>query len=282
MDLSRRTVEPYLPAVWRVAARREETADTVTLTLTPPEGAPPLAFAPGQFNMLYTFGAGEVPISISGDPSKAEEGTVHTLRAVGSVTRLLAKLAEGDTIGLRGPYGTGWPLETAVGGDLLLVAGGLGLAPLRPAIRAALARRADFGNLTVIYGARSPENLVFADDLRDWRGRLDTDCKVTVDRATPNWRGHVGTILQRIQRAEFDPTRTTTFVCGPEIMMRKTAVALTGMGAAPERVFISMERNMKCAVGRCGHCQFGPHFLCKEGPVFSYARVASLLSVAEA
>lgn len=277
----RQTAEAYAPAVWRVASRREESADTVTFTLTPPEGATPLAFAPGQFNMLYTFGASEVPISISGDPSRAKEGTIHTLRAVGSVTRLLVKLGEGDAIGLRGPYGTGWPLDEAAGCDLLLVAGGLGLAPLRPAIHAAFARRADFGNLTIIYGARSPENLIFHQDLHEWRNRLDADCKVTVDRATPEWRGHVGTILQRIQRAEFDPARTTVFICGPEIMMRKTAEALTGMGVAPERVFISMERNMKCALGRCGHCQFGPHFLCKEGPVFPYARVAPLLSVAE-
>lgn len=280
MDASR-TAEAYAPAVWRVTSRREETADTVTFTLTPPTGAPPLAFAPGQFNMLYTFGAGEVPISISGDPAKAKDGIVHTLRAVGSVTRVLAKLEAGDAIGLRGPYGSGWPLDEAAGDDLLLVAGGLGLAPLRPAIHAAFARRANFGNLTIVYGTRSPENLVFAGDLRDWRSRLDTDCKVTVDHATPEWRGHVGTILQRIQRAEFDPARTTAFICGPEIMMRKTAEALTGMGVAPERVFISMERNMKCALGRCGHCQFGPHFLCKEGPVFPYARVAPLLNVAE-
>jgi len=276
-----RAAEPYLPAPWRVAARREETADTVTFALVPPPGEPAQAFQPGQFNMLYLFGVGEVPISISGDPGRMEAGTVHTLRAVGSVTRLLARLGEGDTIGLRGPYGSGWPLAEAEGGDLILVAGGLGLAPLRPAIHAALARREAYGRLVIVYGSRNPANLVFEDDLRDWRGRLDTECKVTVDHASPDWRGHVGTILQRIQHAEFDPAKATAFICGPEIMMRRSAAGLMDRGVAPERVYLSLERNMKCALARCGHCQFGPHFLCKDGPVFRYDRIAPLLGVAE-
>lgn len=280
--VQRPSTEPYLPAPWRIAARQAETADTVTFALTPPPGEPVQTFQPGQFNMLYVFGVGEVPISISGDPGKTEAGTVHTLRGVGSVTRLLARLGKGDTIGLRGPYGSGWPLAAAEeGGDLVLVAGGLGLAPLRPAIHAALARRETYGNLVIVYGTRNPSNLVFEDDLRDWRARLDTVCEVTVDHASPDWRGHVGTILQRIQHAEFDPAKATAFICGPEIMMRRSAAALMDRGVAPERIYLSLERNMKCALARCGHCQFGPHFLCKDGPVFRYDRIEPLLGVAE-
>ena len=276
-----RTAEAYAPAVWRVAARHEEAADTVTFALTPPEGSPPKQFAPGQFNMLYAFGAGEVPVSISGDPDAAPGGIVHTLRAVGRVTRVLAKLEAGDAIGLRGPFGSSWPLEVPAGGDLVLVAGGLGLAPLRPAILAALARRQDYGNLVIVYGTRNPDNLVFKVDLHEWRSRLDTECEITVDHASPDWRGHVGTILERIQRTEFDATNATAFVCGPEIMMRRTAGSLIDRGVAPERIYLSLERNMKCALGRCGHCQFGPHFLCKDGPVFRFDRIAALLGLAE-
>ncbi|MCA8929004.1 MAG: FAD/NAD(P)-binding protein [Alphaproteobacteria bacterium] len=276
-----RTSDAYVPALWRVAAREQETADTVTFALTPPPDAPPLPFRPGQFNMLYAFGVGEVPISISGDPARTDRGMVHTLRAVGSVTRPLARLSEGQTVGLRGPFGSHWPLEAAAGGDLVLVAGGLGLAPLRPAIWAALAARERFRNLVIVYGTRNPANLIFRRDLREWRSRLDTECEVTVDHAAPDWHGHVGTILQRLQHAEFEPAATTAFVCGPEIMMRHTAHALIDRGVPAARLYLSMERNMKCALGRCGHCQFGPHFVCKDGPVFAYDRIRPLLGVAE-
>jgi NAD(P)H-flavin reductase len=277
--------EPYVPAIWRVAMRRQETPDTVTFALAPSNANAVPDFAPGQFNMLYAFGIGEVPISISGHAGDGQGGAAggvsHTLRAAGTVTRGLVGLAEGDALGLRGPFGNEWPLAAAEGGDLLLIGGGLGLAPLRPAINAALARRAAYRNVVIVYGTRSPDYLLFAPDLRAWRDRIDAECAVTVDRAGPDWRGHVGTVVQRLQRASFDPACATAMICGPEIMMRKTAEALTGMGLAPERVYISMERNMKCALGRCGHCQFGQHFLCQEGPVFPYARVAPLLNVAE-
>jgi len=193
----------------------------------------------------------------------------------------LAQLKEGDAIGLRGPFGHGWPLESAGGRDLVFVAGGLGLAPLRPAIQTALANRGSNGNVVVIYGTRNPQNLIFEPDLHEWRGRVDADCEITVDHAGPEWRGHVGTVLQRLQRAVFDAENATAFVCGPEIMMRRTASGLLDRGVPPEQIYLSLERNMKCAVGRCGHCQFGQHLICKEGPVFAYDKIQPLLSVVE-
>ncbi len=280
MNTVARYPEPYVPAVWRVEERRWETANTVTFALSPPPQGFTESFAPGQFNMLYTFGVGEVPISISGDPASPAT-MVHTIRAVGSVTRILAGLEPGSAIGLRGPYGSAWPLEDARGRDLILLAGGLGLAPLRPAICHALANRGAYRRLVIICGTRSPENLVFRDELEGWTGMRGVQCLVTVDHASPDWPGHVGTILQQIRRAEFDPDNAMACVCGPEIMMRHSAEALIGLGMPANAIHLSLERNMKCAVSRCGHCQFGPHFLCGEGPVFRYDRIAPLLGVAE-
>lgn len=280
MSASARAPEPYAPKVWRVAERRQETANTVTFALSPPPGVSAENFAPGQFNMLYVFGVGEVPISISGDPA-CSAGMIHTIRAVGSVTRIVAKLEPGSTLGLRGPYGSAWPLGDAEGKDLILLAGGLGLAPLRPAIYHALHNRGAYRRLVIICGTRSPDNLVFRDELVRWIGERDMQCLVTVDHASPDWPGHVGTILQQIQQAEFDPENAIACICGPEIMMRHTAEALTRRGMRAASIHLSLERNMKCALGRCGHCQFGPHFLCREGPVFRYDRIAPLLGTAE-
>jgi NAD(P)H-flavin reductase len=238
------------------------------------------AFAPGQFNMIYLPGVGEVAISISGDPAQPEQ-LVHTVRSVGTVTRAMEGLGRGDVLGLRGPFGTAWPLDAARGKDLLILAGGLGLAPLRPAIVAALARRGDFRRLVVLYGARTPADILFPRDLGRWRGRLDTEVDVTVDRADTEWPGHVGVVSALLGRAEFDPARTVAMLCGPEIMMRFTARDLERLGVARDRIFVSMERSMKCGVGLCGHCQVGPLFVCKDGPVFRYDRVERLFYTPE-
>jgi NAD(P)H-flavin reductase len=270
--------EPTLPAPFRIVARRQETADVFTWTVEPlSEYAS--TFLPGQFNMLYAYGIGEVPVSISGDPAGGP--LLHTLRAVGSVTRPMAALPVGTVIGLRGPYGSAWPLAAAEGGDLVIVAGGLGLAPLRPVVLAALARRAHFGRLSLLYGARGPADVPFADQLAGWRARGDIEVRVTVDRATPGWTGEVGVLTRLIARAGFDPARTTAFVCGPEIMMRFAGEALLQRGVPAPRIHLSLERNMKCAVGYCGHCQLGPHFVCCDGPVLAWPRLAGLLEVAE-
>lgn len=265
------------PRPWRVAGARRETPDTVTLGLVPPE---PFSFQPGQFNMLSVPGVGEVPISISGDPADAHQ-VLHTIRDVGAVTRALCAARPRDEIGVRGPYGTAWPLAAAAGGDLVIVAGGIGLPPLRPAVHAALARRSQFGRIVLLYGARTPDDLLFPDELADWRVRFGLDVEVTVDKAGPAWQGNVGVVPSLVSRAPFDPQTATALVVGPEIMMRFTVQALLAAGVADDRVHLSMERNMQCAAALCGHCQLGPFLVCRDGPVFSYQRLARWLSVRE-
>lgn len=271
--------DPMLPVAFRIEKVRRELSDTFTLELVR-EGGGDFAFAPGQFNMLYAFGLGEVPISISGDP--AQTGTlVHTIRAVGAVTKAMGAMAAGDALGVRGPFGTAWPVEAAAGGDLVIVAGGVGLAPIRPAIYQALAQRERFGRVVILYGARTPEDILYRRELEKWRGRFDVEVAVTVDRSTGKWAGAVGVVTNLIGRGGFDPQKTTAFVCGPEVMMRYAVLALEKRGVAADRVHVSMERNMKCGLGLCGHCQWGPHFVCKDGPVFRYDAVADLFTVRE-
>lgn len=269
--------DPMRPAAYRVRQVRTETSDTFTLELAPIDGSPALAFLPGQFNMIYVFGVGEVPISISGDPNR-RDFLVHTTRAVGAVTRAMHRLRVGDTIGVRGPYGTAWPVEASTGSDIVIAAGGIGLAPLRPAIYSVLSRREKFGRVVLLYGTRTPQDILFRRDLERWRARFDLEVYPTVDRASGGWRGSVGVVTALIARAPFDALNATAFVCGPEIMMRYTVAELQKRGLGDTRIHVSMERNMKCAVGLCGHCQFGPLFICKDGPVFSWDRMAGLFT----
>ena len=269
-----------MPAVARVAGVRRETADTWTLELDPPSKQGEWAYRAGQFNMLYAFGVGEVPISISG--SAPRQGTLlHTVRAVGAVSRALAQLKRGDSVGVRGPYGSAWPVEEAAGSDVVVVAGGLGFAPVRPVLRALLARRERYGKVVFLYGARRPEEILYRREIEGRRGRLDVEVEVTVDRAISAWRGHVGVVTTLVRRAGFDPQNAVAMLCGPEVMMRFTVAALRDAGVADERLYLSMERNMKCALGHCGHCQFGADFVCKDGPVFRYDRIRERLAVRE-
>ncbi len=268
-----RTFRPLWARVQRI---RRETHDTWTLTL---DTGGPFVFAPGQFNMLYVPGVGEVPISISGDPTGGP--LVHTIRAVGAVTRALCHLKPGDLVGVRGPYGTPWPVDRAEGLDVVIVAGGIGLAPLRPALYFLLKQREWYGRIVLLYGARSPQDLLYRRELERWRGRFDLVVEVTVDHADPSWRGHVGVVTRLIPGVSFDPWNTLALVCGPEIMMRFTVQALMDRRVPPENIYLSMERNMQCGVGLCGHCQFGPYFVCKDGPVFAYPRVAPFLGKRE-
>jgi len=265
-----------VPVLAHVRTRRRETRDTWTLAID----AGGLKFRPGQFNMLYAFGCGEIPVSVSGDPGMPGP-LIHTIRAVGDVSRALTRLEPGDALGLRGPFGTAWPLAESGGNDIVVIAGGLGLAPLRPAIYRLIAERDRYGRIAVLYGTRSPQDVLFRRELEGWRRRLDVAIEVTVDHADPSWHGHVGVVTKLIGRAGFDPDHTVAFVCGPEIMMRFTAAALEAAGVAPERIHLSLERNMKCAIGQCGHCQFGPTLLCRDGAVLSYDRVSRLLTVRE-
>ena len=271
---------PLIPQLYRVRHRWADTVDTCTLELEPQDPAHRFRFAPGQFNMLYAFGVGDVPISISGDPAQSDV-LVHTLRAVGPVTNALSKLQPGDMVGVRGPFGTHWPSDALTGKDVVFVTGGIGLAPLRPSLYAIMANRASYRNVSLLYGARTPQDLLYTEELAAWRERGQIDVHVTVDTATTAWEGRVGVVTKLIADARFDPLHTVALICGPEIMMRFTIMALEDRGLADEQIYVSMERNMKCAAGLCGHCQFGPYFICNDGPVFRYSRVAGLMKIRE-
>jgi NAD(P)H-flavin reductase len=260
-----------------VARRRRETADTVTLHLRPVEG-PPVRCAPGQFTVLYAFGVGEVPISFAGDPGDGRPLT-HTVRAVGSVTDALCRSRRGTVVGVRGPYGAGWSLGDPAD-DLLVVAGGLGLAPLRPVILQALGDPVRRDRLRVLLGARSPDQLLYRHELARWQDRA-AEVRVTVEHAAPGWVGRVGVVTDLLAGAVDRPERTTALVCGPEVMMRLVAGRLRQLGVPGERIQVSLERNMRCGVAQCGHCQLGGVLLCRDGPVVRWDRVGQSLEVRE-
>ena len=280
MNTGNLTLDPMIPMPYVVTRTAQETRDTFTLELKPGNGVQPLHFTPGQFNMLYLFGTGEVPISISGNPASSDL-LIHTTREVGAVTQTMRKLKRGDSLGIRGPYGRPWPVEEAVGDDVVIIAGGIGLAPLRPALYHLLSHREKYGKVVLLYGTRSPDDILYRRELEKWRSRLDLEVSVTVDRAFGNWQGNVGVVTTLIPRAPFEATNTTAMVCGPEIMMRYVAMELQKRGVSTDKIYVSMERNMKCGVGFCGHCQYGPRFICKDGPVFRYSEVKELLSKRE-
>jgi NAD(P)H-flavin reductase len=275
-ELERRGAMTPLP--YRVGARTQETADSWTLCLEPVEAG--IEPTPGQFNMLYAFGVGEVPISTSGEAT-GDGSLLHTVRAVGEVTQALCATEPGDVIGVRGPFGTNWPLEEARGGDLVIVAGGIGLAPLRPALYHALTHRDDFGAVSLLVGARTPADVLYTAELERWRLRPDVDVDVTVDAAPSHWRGNVGVVTRLVPKARLDPGAATALVCGPEVMMSFAVKALVERGLEKDRIYVSLERSMRCAVGHCGHCQLGPLLICRDGPVFRYDRVERLLEVRE-
>jgi len=272
--------DPMVPSPFRVQRVRRETYDTFTLELEPANGADGFPFAAGQFNMLYMFGVGEVPISISGDPTKPQT-LVHTVRAVGTATQAICKLKRGDVLGVRGPFGNHWPVKEAVGSDVVIVAGGIGLAPLRPVIYYLLSNREKYGRLALVYGARTLQDLLYKPELEKWRGQFDLEVEVTVDTAATSYRGNVGVVTTLIPGVHFDPLHTLAMVCGPEVMMRFTLRELEARDVRPESIFMSMERNMKCAIGSCGHCQFGPNFVCKDGPVFRYDQIEAFFAKRE-
>jgi NAD(P)H-flavin reductase len=265
-----------VPLPYRVVAREAETADTVTLHLRPVRAAI-RAVAPGQFTMLYAFGVGEVPISVSGVGGTRLD---QTLRAVGAVTRALHDTRPGAVLGVRGPFGIGWQLPDQPGRDLVLVAGGIGLAPLRPALAEALRRRSHFRTVTLIVGARTPDDLLYTGSVADWTAG-GARVEVTVDRPADGWTGRIGVAPAVLDEVDLDPANTTAMVCGPEVMMRFTAAALLRRGVPAEDVQVSLERNMRCGVAWCGHCQLGPLLLCRDGPVIDYRRAAALLAVKE-
>lgn len=277
MDVS--AIDPMCPRPARVRSRRRDGPQVWTLEIDAgPEAR--AGFSAGQFNMLTAFGIGEVPISYSGDPAEPQR-IVHTIRAVGAVSAALAHLDAGAPLGIRGPFGTGWPLAEALGQDIVLVAGGLGLAPLRPALYHLLAQRSRYGQITLLYGTRSPAEILFRREINAWRRRADLTVAVTVDHALGAWDGHIGVVTALIERARLAAEHTMALVCGPEIMMRFAAEALVTAGITSESIYLSMERNMQCGLGICGHCQFGELLLCRDGPVVRYDRLREPLRVRE-
>lgn len=279
MNMFSAAPNPVLPHPCKVIKVQRNTHDVFTFDLDAGR-ALDRPFKPGQFNMLYVFGVGEVPISISGDPAR-QERILHTTRAIGTVTCAMGRLKKGSILGLRGPYGTPWPVDRALGRDVVIVAGGIGLAPLRPVLYTIVSQRNCFRRVSLLYGTRGPEDILYRNELDRWQNLNNIDVRVTVDRAIAPWPGSVGVVTTLLARAGFEPSCTTAFICGPEVMMRHSALELLKRGMAAENIHVSLERNMKCAVGFCGHCQYGPSFVCKDGPVFNYARVCNLLKIRE-
>jgi NAD(P)H-flavin reductase len=276
-DVQTAATGPMVPIPFRVTRRRRELADTWTLDLEP-VGAGRVVPVPGQFTMLYAFGVGEVPISVSGD---VDGPLVHTVRAVGAVSRAICASEPGAVLGVRGPFGNAWPVDAAVGSDVVVVAGGIGLAPLRPALYAVLGRRAEYGDVALLYGSRTPSDLLYREELGRLRSRFDLEVDVTVDAADSGWQGKVGVVPKLIGGAQFDPDSAIAFVCGPEVMMHFAARALRERGLPMDRIYVSMERNMQCGLGHCGHCQLGPTLICRDGPVYRYDELERLMAVHE-
>jgi NAD(P)H-flavin reductase len=274
-------LDPMLPQTATIKRIQQETLDTATYSLafTDPAVAERYRFLPGQFNMLYLPGIGEVAISISSDPGQPES-LLHTIREAGNVTRAMARLKKGDLIGVRGPYGSAWPVKMAENHDLILVSGGIGLAPLRPVIYHVIRHRERYEQVTILAGARSPADLLYQAEYETWR-EFNIEVVITVDRADESWRGHVGVVPMMFYKLRPDPRRTIVLSCGPEIMMRFVIYEALARRIPKDKIYLSLERNMKCAVGFCGHCQYGPFFLCKEGPVLSFDRVEPFFGVEE-
>lgn len=273
-------LRPMYPQPVKVVSRSQDTEDTFTLTLDASKYSGGFQFRPGQFTMLYTYGIGEVPISISGDPGNPDTIT-QTIRAVGAVTQALTRLSGGSMVGVRGPYGSWWPVEEVRGHDVIIIAGGIGLAPLRPLVYYLNANRRDYGELTLLYGARSPADILYSEELRRWRDRSHFDVMTTVDHAISGWSEHVGVVTNLLHKLPGPLHRAAIFTCGPEIMMRFVIQEVLNLGAVESLLYLSLERNMQCAVGLCGHCQYGPTFACKDGPVYRFDRIKALLKIKE-
>lgn len=268
------------PVRYRVRSRVVENRDSVTLCLEP-TGTELSTPRPGEFMMMYAFGVGEVAISVSGDPSLTDGTITHTIRSVGAVSAALCKAQPGTVLGMRGPFGTTWGLDAAVGRDLVIVAGGVGLAPLRPVVFGALADRARYGRVVLIAGARSRDDFLYSAELAGWSDDDRLEVHVTVDVPIQGWTGETGFVTEPLRRLNLTPDRVTAFLCGPEPMMAFGAQALLAKGVAATDIRVSLERNMQCGIGWCGHCQLGPLLLCRDGPVVGYDVARPLLEVKE-
>jgi sulfhydrogenase subunit gamma (sulfur reductase) len=268
-----------LPVPAQIVAKRSygPTIHAYELMLRDPDARPLFDFVPGQFNMVYAPGVGEVAISISSDPD--DETLEHTIRIVGRTTRVIDGLGVGDVLGLRGPFGRGWPLHEARWKDVFVATGGLGCAPVTGAIEYIMRRRPSYGHVSIVHGVKKPSDLIYRDRFEHWRRQSDTEVHLTSDEPDRRWRDRTGVVTELFEEVDFDPSRTVVFMCGPQVMMRLGAHILHRRGIPHERIFVSIERNMRCAVGLCGHCQLGPEFVCKDGPILPFSRVARSFEV---
>lgn len=275
LRLHQTAASEWTPKTWTVLSRRQESIDAATIEIAPKFGALP-AVNPGQFHMMYVFGIGEIPVSFSAIKLASVE---HTIRSVGPVSSALSNLKPGSEIGVRGPFGSSWDTDIDLNRDVLVVAGGVGLAPLKALVESILDHRSRHRNVHVLYGARDPESILFEAQLCEWSNSINV--LLTVDAASDNWRRYVGVVPALIDHVDFEPNRTTAFVCGPEAMMKYTIAKLKECGVSSADIYLTMERNMKCAIGLCGHCQYGGSFICRQGPVYTFETIEKIFNVAE-
>ena len=272
-------LDPYLPHPAKIIARTQESPTIFTLkTQFIDDQHRHVAFHPGQFNMVYLYGVGEVAISISSDPAKKTHLS-HTIRAVGRVTKALQKLQTGDHIGIRGPYGQGWPLQEALGKNIVIVTGGLGCAPSVSVIKYILRRREQYGAINILQGVKHSDDHIFRKQYTLWQKNPSTTIHIAADQAGPKWPWGIGYVTDMIASLTLDPEKTIVMMCGPEMMMHAAINALIKKEIPEEAIYLSMERNMQCGIGHCGHCQYGGLFICKDGPVFAYPTIKALFSV---
>lgn len=276
----KQSTDPWIPLIYRVTEVEHENRNITTLNMEPDGNEAIEPLRPGQFSMIYAFGVGEIPISVSSILKKRPQ-IIHTVQNVGEVSKNICKANVGDVFGIRGPFGPPWPTEMAKGKDIIIMSGGLGIAPLRPLIEQIIQERGQYRNVNVLYGTRNTKTILFYTDIISWQADPDINFQITVDYSYQNWRGNVGVVTSLVDKARSDPENTIAFVCGPEVMMRFGVKALLDKGIAEDSIYLSMERNMKCGFGHCGHCQYGPYFVCKDGPVFQYPQIKRYLKLKE-
>lgn len=273
-----KTSNPYLIHSARIAAKQQEASDIVSfrLRLIDPDIRHSFRFQAGQFNMLYAFGVGEVAISIVSDPDEPEF-LDHTIHIVGRTTRVIGRMQIGDTLGIRGPYGQGWPMDAAREKDVLIITGGLGCAPVVGAIEYMFQRREQYGAIKILHGVKAPHDLLYRERFDAWRRHPNTEVHLTSDEPGKTWHYHIGVVTELFDQVNLNPDRTLVMMCGPEIMMRVASNTLSRRGLRPDQMYVSLERHMECGIGLCGHCQLGPFFLCKDGPVMRLDTIMPLL-----
>jgi NAD(P)H-flavin reductase len=271
-------MQPYMAEIIEIV-REAPNVSTYWLKFLDPALHDRFSFSAGQFNMLLVPGVGEAAISISSDMEDSSR-LGHTIRAVGNVTSTISRMNVGDVLGVRGPFGNGWEIEKLIGKDVVIAAGGIGLPPMRPVLYYILNHRHDFGKVIVLYGARTPNDLQFSSEYKTWE-EAGFEVQVTVDRGDDAWQGRVGVVPILFYNTRVDPRNTAILTCGPEIMIRFVIFEALARRVPPEMIFVSLERNMKCGLGSCGHCQIGPFFVCKDGPVFSFDKLQPFVNVEE-